>query len=120
MSWINPEWKKKRALGAVTDTVQPVVRKCIRSVSLDPKSEYSPSRCTHGFVEVIQLREGEKLSERMALAFFNLKCDLEDWTRYHHPGATMQINPPEVFPVDKNQCLVLVTGWLPEKIILRS
>ena len=123
MSWISPDYKKRqerKALEKVTHDAKPVIRERVRSVDVDPKSGYPPSQCTHGFVEIIQLRGDELMRERMALSFFHLKCDLEDWTKHHHPGASLNINAPEVFPVDMKQCLVLVTGWISETIILTS
>lgn len=126
MSWINPEYLKRqetKALNSIISDSKPIVRPCIRSldVKICPKDScYPRSQCTHGFAENVAVEKGEKLSEKMALAMFNLKCDLEDWVRENHPRATVHINSPEIFPVDKSRCIVLVTGWIPETIILQS
>lgn len=115
MSWINPELS---SLSKPDVCQKPIVRDRAANVRVDPQSGYPMGQRTHGLCEVIQLADGEKLSDRMGLAFFNLRADLEDWTRENCPGAKMRINEPEIFPIDTRQCLVLMTGWIPETIIL--
>lgn len=91
---------------------KPVVRPMIKSLRDDPQSGYNPSRRTHGFIQEIVAHDGQRLAAKMGAAFFELKNALKK------QGCT--VNPPEVFPVNEKSGLVLVTGWIPETIVLRS
>lgn len=107
MSWINPNLAKPSA----KVSTKPIIRDMVKSVRVDPMSGYPPSQRTHGRCEIIQLENHEKMSDRMAAAFFMLRVELE-------ACGVKQINEPEIFPIDTRQCLVLMTGWIPEIIVL--
>lgn len=94
------------------DSEKPIVRKRIRSVHIEPKSGYPPSLRTWGIVEVIQVKPPLKMAERLAAAF--LLC------KDHLKKQGVVTNAPEIFPVNDRECLVLVTGWKPETIVLNS
>lgn len=91
---------------------KPVVHPLIKSLKDKPVSTYNPSARTHGFVQELVARNDERLAAKMGAAFFELKNALLK--------QGCKVNPPEVFPVNDHSCIVLVTGWIPETIVLKS
>jgi hypothetical protein len=96
----------------VSDASKPIVRRRVKSIRAKVKSGYSRSLRTWGFEMAIQLEEGERMAKAMAEAFVGLKMGLKEAV----PGIIF--NAPEIFPVDQRQCIVLVTGWRSEIIML--
>jgi hypothetical protein len=90
----------------------PIVRPMIKSLRENPESGYNPSARTHGFVQELVAHDGERLAAKMGAAFFELKNALKK--------QGCKVNAPEIFPVNEKSCLVLVTGWIPESIVLKS
>ncbi len=98
----------------MTDT--PQIRKTISSVDRwkDCKSSYPKSRRTWGYVSQVMIGPKERMREKMAACFAGVKAKLEQDV----PGIIF--NAPEVFPVNHNACVVLITGWKLETLVLNS
>lgn len=91
---------------------RPVVRPMIKSLREAPESGYNQSARTHGLIQEIVAHDGQRLAAKMGAAFFEMKGRLK--------AEGCAVNPPEIFPVNDRSCLVLVTGWIPETIVLKS
>lgn len=96
------------------DVQKPIVRRPVKSIDAKVKSEYRRSLRTWGFSSQVQVNKGERMSAKLAACFGGVKAKLN----LEVPG--IQFNPPEIFPVNRYQCIVLITGWKSEIIILRS
>lgn len=90
----------------------PIVRKRIRSIEVNVRSEYSKSLVRWGYLSQIQLNRGERMRDKMTACFAGVKAKLAS----EIPG--IKFNAPEIFPVDQRQCVVLITGWKPETILI--
>lgn len=90
----------------------PIVRERIKSLRAEPKSGYPPSHRTWGLIQELVARDDQRLAAKMGAAFFELKNALLK--------KGCRVNPPEIFPVNDHSCLVMVTGWIPETIVLGS
>jgi hypothetical protein len=85
-----------------------------RTVRLSEKlvSEHDPLRTTHGLEQVVTLVKGKKMADMLAESSAWLQSQLfSNW-------RNIEINVPEVFPVDSARCVILVTGYVPEIIAL--
>lgn len=52
------------------------------------------------------------MAAKLAACFGGVKAKLNNEV----PGILF--NPPEIFPVNSRQCVVLITGWKPETILV--
>jgi len=91
---------------------KPIVRDRLKSLRDEPKSGYPPSQCQWGLIQELVARDDQRLAAKIGAAFYELKNILLK--------KGCKVNPPEVFPVNERSCLVLVTGWTPETIVIES
>lgn len=96
------------------DIMKPVVRRNVRSIDANVKTGYSPSLARWGYRSQVQLEPGEPMRKKLAACFAGVKTKLAQEV----PGILF--NPPEIFPIDTKRCIVLITGWKPESIMLQS
>lgn len=89
-----------------------IVRRSIPRISAKIRSGYSESLRKFGYRSEIQLLKGERMRDRIAVAVSGTKALLEKQI----PG--IQINAPELFPISHDQCVLLITGWKPETILV--
>lgn len=96
------------------DVLPPVIRRRLKSIEKwrEAKTCYSPSLARWGFSSQVQLEKGERMRAKLAACFAGVKSKLAQEV----PGIIF--NPPEVFPVNQKQCVVLITGWKPETILV--
>lgn len=96
------------------DVSKSIIRERVSSINAKVESSYRLSLRRWGLKSEVRLEKGERMAQKLACCFAGVKAKLNQEV----PG--IQFNPPEVFPVNKNECVVLITGWKPEIIILRS
>lgn len=96
------------------DIMPPVIRTRVKTINSEVRSSYSKSLRRWGFVSQVQLEGGERMRNKLAACFAGVKSKLAQEV----PGIIF--NPPEVFPVNQKQCVVLITGWKSEIIMLQS
>lgn len=89
-----------------------IARPSVTSIKAKVRSRYSQSLRTFGYRSDIQLLKGERMRDRIAIAVSGIKVLLENQV----PG--IQINAPELFPISHDQCILLITGWKPETILI--
>lgn len=96
--------------------IQPIIRRRLKNIHQwkTVKSGHSKSLTRWGYASTVTLEKGERMRDKMAACFAGVKSKLNQ----DIPGIIF--NAPEVFPVNHAQCVVLITGWKPEMIMLNS
>lgn len=90
----------------------PIVRRRVPGPHAKVETGYSSSVARWGFESLVQLEKGERMRAKLAACFAGVKSKLNQ----EIPGIVF--NAPEVFPIDQKRCIVLITGWKPETILL--
>lgn len=91
-----------------------IVRQGVRSLNAKVRTGYSPSLARWGYKSEVVLEHEEPMRVKLAACFAGVKSKLAQDV----PGIIF--NAPEIFPINTKQCIVLITGWKQETIVLKS
>lgn len=91
---------------------RPIIRNKVRSIDAKVRSGYPKSLRRWGYSSQVQIEGREPMRSKLASCFVAVKKKLE----MDVPGIIF--NAPEIFPINHQQCIVLITGWKLETILV--